>query len=113
MFPITWSMHFVSLGSYLPLIVTLEELSGDNARDCFMAFCAWVANQVIPYNFKVVLDKNGHFDGLSPSSAASVGAAVPSTLVEYIGKHLTEIRNAFPKHLDWLNNQNPSWWTDM
>ena len=101
------------LARELPLVCTLEELCDENARDYFMTFCAWVSNQVIPYNFKVVLDKNGHFDGLAPSSATSMRGAVPSTLVGYIGKHLTEIRNTFPKHPDWANNQNPSWWTDM
>jgi hypothetical protein len=78
-----------------------------------MTFSAWVSNQIIPYNFKVVLDKNGHFDGMTPSRDTSVRAAVPSTLVGYTRKHLTEIQNVFPKHSDWLNNQTLSWWTDM
>ena len=95
---------------FLPPVITFEELTGDNACYYVVTVCAWVAHQVIPICFQVVLNEKDEFDWFVPSNPIQKRAAVPGTLIGYIGKHLTEIGKAFPQHPDWSNNQDTSWW---
>ena len=101
------------LARNLPELLTQDEISGENAKYYFMTACAWVSNRCIPLRFKVLKDERGRFDRFVPENPKQRRACVPPTLLGCIGKHLIEVRQVFPDHPDWSNNQDPPWWSPM
>ena len=101
------------LARELPDIMTAEETMEDNCYHYFLTFCRWMAHNLIPLNFTIVKEKDGRFKSLEPSNPNQKRILTPITLIGYIGKHLVEVRGAFPGHPGWSNKKDTEWWTDM
>ena len=101
------------LARELPEKITEHELETDNAYMYFVQICQWSANRLIPLKFKIVKDDKNMFVRLEPSKEGQKRILVPGTIIDYIGKHLTELRKAFPNHPDWVHGRDPEWWTGM
>jgi hypothetical protein len=88
------------------------EITNDFLQSGFLNFCNWVSSTPIPAYF----DENLQPPRAGVNQDDATRLLVPTTLVKYIGKVLSEIRIKFPEHPDFdrlSTTDVPLWWSAM
>jgi hypothetical protein len=97
----------------LPHDLSFDEIADENLKSLTTSICFWLSARAIP--------SMGFDEQLQPIHPGNNRCLVPSTLVQYVGYWLVDVRVQFPQHADFQESladttgRKPTtpWWTDM